>query len=124
MHCQWTCINFNWVDITDSHLSEQSNIGQQERCNPNQLADCRRDLDVVGIVADGQQGTNAASDPDERESDGESPNLAPGPPASPLPYEKRSQEDAWKYGELEDSYAITVGHGAHCNVKEDDEARF
>ena len=72
-------------------------------------------------MADGQQGRNTAGDPDERERDGESPDLAPDPPASPIPNEKCSDEDKWKYDELEDGYAITVGHSAHCSIKQEEE---
>jgi hypothetical protein len=74
-------------------------------------------------MADGQQGGNTTSNPNEGERRGESPNFAPDPPACPIPNVKCRDEDARKYDELEDGYAITVGDGMHC-VKQEEGQRL
>lgn len=98
----------------NSHLSENSDVGQQQRCNTDEFTYGHGYLKVVRVVADSQQRTNAAGDPDEGQHRGESPDFSAGLPASPLPDEERGGKDEREHDKLEDGNAVAVGHSAHC----------
>jgi hypothetical protein len=99
-------------------LSENPDVGQQQRCNTNEFTHGHGNLKIVRVMADGQQRTNAARDPDESQHGGESPDFSAGPPASPVPDEERGGKYEGENDEPEDGNAVTVGHSAHCCATE------